>query len=224
MLSCVNLAIADLYRSGYGFFVIERRALLSVLLRNALAKVGLGKKVVRIDSGKSRVTAHCADGTFYTGDVVVGADGIHSVTHGEMYRNMALPRPVCITTSYSGIFGTSTCIPGMKKGIAHRVYGHLFSFIVTVGKDERVHWYLAIRRTTQRLTRYVQKEIDKCIQPYLSVKIADGVYFDQIYRNRISCCHVPLEEGLQTRWAWERFACIGDAAHKVCLSCIGFMV
>lgn len=111
----------------------------------------------------------------------------------------------------------------MKKGIAHRVYGHLFSFIVTVGKDERVHWYLAIRRTTQRSSRYVQKEIDECIQPYLSVKMADGVYFDQIYRNRISCCHVPLEEGLQSRWAWGMFACIGDAVHKVCLTCINLL-
>ena len=201
--------------------MIERRALLSALLKHVTAKVKLGKRVVRIDNTPSHITVHCEDGSTYAGDLVVGADGIHGISHSEMCRNMTrgtLPPRLddgTVTSSYSGIFGTSTRTAGLAKGVAHRTYGHRFCFIVTVGKDERVHWYLAIRRRTHPVRHYDKRDVDRFIQPYLSVKVAKGVYFDQIYRKCISCCHVPLEEALQPRWAWGRFVCIGDAVHKV---------
>lgn len=158
----------------------------------------------------------------YAGDLVVGADGVHGVTHGEMCRNMTRstlppkPNDCTVTPSYSGIFGTSVRTAGLAKGVTHRTYGHRFCFIVTVGKDERVHWYLAIRRGQHPIRHYEKRDVDRFIQPYLSVKVAKGEYFDQIYQKCISCCHVPLEEALQPRWAWGRFVCIGDAVHKVC--------
>lgn len=203
--------------------MVERQALLSVLLRHVSpSTIKLGQKVVRVDSNPTGVSIHCADGSLYNAHMVVGADGVHGVTHNEMYRNMAvrgvLPKPKNRpTVSFSGFFGTSAPVRGMKTGIANRTYGHLFSFIVIVGKDDRVHWYLAIRRKTQEKNpHYDQKDIDRSIRPFLAVKVAEGIYFDDIYRNRISCRHLPLEEELQQRWAWGRFACIGDAVHKVC--------
>ena len=203
--------------------MIERQALLSVLLRHVSpSTVELGRKVVQIDSTPSGVCVRCADGSLYDAHMVVGADGVHSVTHSEMYRNMAkggiLPKPETRpTASFSGFFGTSAPVRGIKSGIANRTYGQRFSFIVIVGKDDRVHWYLAIRRKTlEKIPRYDQKDIDRSVQPYLTIKVADGIYFDDVYRNRITCCHLPLEEGLQQRWAWGKFACIGDAVHKVC--------
>lgn len=192
-----------------------------MLLKHVTHKVKLGKRVVRIDNNPSHVTVLCQDGSMYTGHLVVGADGVHGVTHGEMYRNMAqdiLPPKLdncTITVSYSGIFGTLTRTVGLEKGVAHRTYGHLFSFIVTVGKDERVHSYLAIRRTQYTARHYDKRDVDRFIQPYLSLKVAKGVYFDEVYQKCISCCHVPLEEALQPQWAWGRFVCIGDAVHKV---------
>lgn len=155
--------------------MIERRALLSALVKHVTPKVKLGKLVVRIDNTPSHITVHCEDGSMYTGDLVAGADGIHGVTHGEMCRNMtrgSLPPKLddcTVIASYSGIFGTSTRTAGFAKGIAYRTYGHRFSFIVTVGKDERVHWYLAIRRRTQRPIRhYDKRDVDRLIQPYVS--------------------------------------------------------
>ena len=91
-----------------------------------------------------------------------------------MSRNMAqdtVPPKLddcTVTSSYSGIFGTSTPTVGLEKSIAHRTYGHRFSFIVTVGKDERVHWYLAVRRTQHPIRHYDKQDVDQLIQPYLS--------------------------------------------------------
>lgn len=154
--------------------------------------------------------------------MVVGADGVHSATHGLMCNKMPKPGTFHVpdirpTASYTGIFGTSTAIAGLKQGIAHRTYCRGFSFIVTVGRDDKVHWFLAIRSRSRsdRISRCDQNEIDVRVKPYLSVKIADGVSFAQVYRNRIRCRHVPLEEGLRSTWAYNRIACIGDAVHKV---------
>lgn len=103
---------------------------------------------MRIDNTPSHITVHSEDGSIYAGDLVVGADGVHGVTHGEMCRNMTrstLPPKLnycTVTASYSGIFGTSTRTAGLAKGVAHWTYGHRFCFIVTVGKDERVHQLL----------------------------------------------------------------------------------
>ena len=139
----------------------------------------------------------------YTDHLVVGADGVHGVTHGEMYRNMAqdiLPPKLdtcTVTVSYSGIFGTSTRTVGLEKGVAHRTYGHLFSFIVTVGKDKRVHgiWPFAEHNIQPSImTREMLTGLFSRISLWRWQK---GVYFDQAYQKCISCCHVPLEEALQ---------------------------
>lgn len=52
-------------------------------------KVLLNKKVTKIVNLPGSVIAKCADGTEFIGDVVVGADGIHSRVRNEMQRLMA---------------------------------------------------------------------------------------------------------------------------------------
>ncbi|KAJ3402369.1 hypothetical protein CcCBS67573_g05535 [Chytriomyces confervae] len=62
---------------------IMRSKLHSILI-NACSKAGIrtymGKKLVSVDDSGFRVTAHFADGSSATGDLLIGADGIHSAT------------------------------------------------------------------------------------------------------------------------------------------------
>jgi FAD dependent monooxygenase len=50
------------------------------------SKIVLKKKVVRFEHGEESVTVRCEDGSVFVGDVVVGADGVHSRTRKEMQR------------------------------------------------------------------------------------------------------------------------------------------
>lgn len=64
---------------GTGKFVRAKRD----VLRNWLCShidVQYGKKAEKIEEKDNAVVVHFADGTFASGDVVVGADGVHSAS------------------------------------------------------------------------------------------------------------------------------------------------
>ena len=77
------------YRHGYPSAFFERRYILQMLydqIRNK-TKVLVNKRVQSVDMPNSDfVTVGTADGSSYTGDIVVGADGIHSTIRQEMSR------------------------------------------------------------------------------------------------------------------------------------------
>ena len=50
------------------------------------SKVRTGKKVVSVQHSDSSVTVVCQDGSEFVGDIVIGADGIHSFIRQEMQR------------------------------------------------------------------------------------------------------------------------------------------
>lgn len=63
--------------------------LLQVLFDNLESKDDLltQKRVVRVDTHAGGVLVRTEDGSTYAGDIVVGADGIHSAVRKEMWRN-----------------------------------------------------------------------------------------------------------------------------------------
>lgn len=49
-------------------------------------KVLTKKRVKDVELSDDSVTVHTIDGSSYSGDVLVGADGIHSTVRNEMWR------------------------------------------------------------------------------------------------------------------------------------------
>lgn len=45
------------------------------------------KRVISVEAVGACAQVQTEDGSRYTGDIVVGADGVHSVVRGEMWRN-----------------------------------------------------------------------------------------------------------------------------------------
>ena len=66
----------------------DRQALLQILFEHIAepSRILLNKRIKRVDHGDDSVTVHCADGSSYTGDVLVGADGVFSTVQQEMWR------------------------------------------------------------------------------------------------------------------------------------------
>lgn len=50
------------------------------------SKILNSKKVVEMQSGKGQVAALTVDGSRYTGDIIIGADGVHSTTRAQMWQ------------------------------------------------------------------------------------------------------------------------------------------
>ncbi len=77
-------------RLGYQCGICERWKLIESIYEQlddeSKGKVLLNKKVIEIVHFDGGVTVKCADGSEYRGDIVVGADGIHSRARREMQR------------------------------------------------------------------------------------------------------------------------------------------
>lgn len=77
---------------GYGIATFTRSQLLRILYRNisdeGKGKIHTNKRVSRIEAlpGDEGVRLHVQDGETYDADVVIGADGMHSIVRSEMWR------------------------------------------------------------------------------------------------------------------------------------------
>lgn len=67
---------------------LDRKTVLEVLYNHVKdkSKILLSKRVVSISSSGEKVEVKTDDGSSYAGDMLVGADGIHSKVRSEMWR------------------------------------------------------------------------------------------------------------------------------------------
>lgn len=82
-------------RFGIKFACLERTQLLEILYTTLpdKSKVFTSKDVVTITPYSAKVSVATAAGEVFEGDLVVGADGVHSLTRREMWRVADLEQP-----------------------------------------------------------------------------------------------------------------------------------
>ncbi|KAF9349586.1 hypothetical protein BGX26_012127 [Mortierella sp. AD094] len=76
-------------RYGYQYRVMSRPAFHKILLdRVPKGNLRFGKRVVETLQNPSGVSCKCSDGSTYYGDIIVGADGAHSLTRERMFKQL----------------------------------------------------------------------------------------------------------------------------------------
>jgi 2-polyprenyl-6-methoxyphenol hydroxylase-like FAD-dependent oxidoreductase len=80
--------LTSLFRIGYPQIFIDRQVALQILYNNLKSKerVLTNKRVCRAEHESESVKVYTKDGSTYTGDFVVGTDGVHSAVRQEMWR------------------------------------------------------------------------------------------------------------------------------------------
>lgn len=75
-------------RFGYPIISIDRQKILEILLNlyPKKSKVLTNKRVSEVRLGEHRASVLTDDGSMFEGDLIVGADGVHSRTRSEMWR------------------------------------------------------------------------------------------------------------------------------------------
>ncbi|KAK6215655.1 FAD binding domain-containing protein [Colletotrichum tabaci] len=218
---------------GYPVAFLERRRLLEVLY-NALpdkSKVLVNKTVSDIEQcedGKSAgVKVRTADGDVYEGDIVVGADGVHSRTRSELWRmsssagqsegvRMEKDR---MSAEYSCVFGISRGPSGLKAGEQiMRMYDGR-TLVVIPSKDDVVFWFLS--RKLDRKYKYseaprftLEDAAAECAE-LADAPLGNDVRFGDVWKIRQTFNMVVLEENLLRTWSFGRVLCIGDSIHKM---------
>ncbi|OJZ83787.1 hypothetical protein ASPFODRAFT_139748 [Aspergillus luchuensis CBS 106.47] len=215
-------------RLGHSWSTVTRQQLLRVLYTELQdrSKVHVKKRVIRIGTTSSGVSVSTADGHTYYGDLVVGADGVHSITRTEMWRIATQKQPelvsddmrVGIFTEYRCAFGTSEPVPGILPGdqIVECLDG--LTILVFGARDGLIGWCV-IQKLDHRfqypeIPSYSQAEAIALGESLTHVPVRKNLKFSDIWERRKFAKMAAAEEGFLRTWTYDRIACIGDSANK----------
>ncbi|KAF5555913.1 zeaxanthin epoxidase chloroplastic [Fusarium mexicanum] len=215
-------------RHGYPMVFLDRQMLLRVLYNNIKdkSKILPNKRVVRAELVNGGVHAVTSDGTIITGDILVGADGIHSTVRSWMWRladrlstGLFDPNehdaPPC---ENSCIFGISNPCPGINPGDLHCVFRSSSSYLVTGGPQGRVYWFrfqkLQNKVHGSAIPRYSEKDLQKALSESADDNILSNLKFSTLVENKVSAVMTPLVEYVYKQWHFDRIITLGDSAHK----------
>ncbi|KAM3065605.1 FAD-dependent monooxygenase boa8 [Clarireedia jacksonii] len=232
LLSETDSPILTEKRLGYTITFLERERLLKILYQHLpdKSKVLTGKCVKSIVNGEEEGVVLCKDGSRYTGDVIAGADGIHSIIRAEMRKQIAKEGAVediealkldeaALSAEYSCLFGISKPTRGLKIGHTHRSCGKDFSTLVFGGADGKVYWFLFAkfgeRKFGADIPRYKKGDETIHVVKYVNSHVSGDVLFGEVWDNRIVANFVAVEEMENKKWVWNRVACLGDSIHKM---------
>lgn len=120
------------HSTGYENVICSRPMMYDLLLSKVpSANIHMNSKVVSVNQGNDGVTVQCADGTTYSGDILIGADGAYSTVRQSLYET--LEKDGKLPESDKGGLGVPKCIcmvgttrpldaaqyPGLEDDITH---------------------------------------------------------------------------------------------------------
>ncbi|KAI1327603.1 FAD/NAD(P)-binding domain-containing protein [Xylariaceae sp. FL0255] len=222
----------EFHKRDFGMYpsVISRydltRILYDSLPAEAQAKILLKKRVFDIKLVADGVQVTCRDGSVFSGSMVVGADGAHSVVRDQM-RNLALAagseevnaeKPFLTTYRCLWMSYPRTISDKLYPGLAHETHTHGASTQLFAGEETCVAaLYERLDQPTRDRIRFTQADTDAALAKFGSLPLLEGGSFTlaDAWAGKIQSGMVSLEEGVVDHWSHDgRIVLVGDAAHK----------
>ncbi|OAL56022.1 FAD-binding domain-containing protein [Pyrenochaeta sp. DS3sAY3a] len=213
---------------GYPMMFLDRQMVLQILYDQIQdkSKVLTRKRVCSVDHEANRVVVRTTDGSVFHGDILVGADGIHSAVRQEMWRIANEQRsgwipssePTAMPCDYGCIFGISNPCPGIKAGDLNSVFRKKSSYLVIGGKGDRVYWFyffhIGKRTHSPNIPHYTKDQETALLKERAGDAILPGLSFGDLVKAKISSTMTALPEYVFKKWYYGRIINIGDSVHK----------
>jgi 2-polyprenyl-6-methoxyphenol hydroxylase-like FAD-dependent oxidoreductase len=210
--------------------IISRFDLTKVLYESlpseSQAKILTGKRVSGIEVENDGVKVTCKDGSSYSGAVIIGADGAHSIIRSHM-RTLALEAKSEEINQENPFLTTYRCLwirfpvaisEKIYPGMSSETHSHGTCLQMFVGADNAVAAiYDTLEKPTRDRLRFTQADEDAMIERLGSLPLTEGsgLTIEDVYKGKIQSGMVSLEEGVLEHWSWGgRVVLVGDAAHK----------
>ncbi|PWY92291.1 FAD/NAD(P)-binding domain-containing protein [Aspergillus heteromorphus CBS 117.55] len=187
--------------------------------------------VVAYDETTDGVVVTTADGNPHRGDILIGADGIHSRVRQLMAEKIHQTDRVAsekitkaFTSEYKCIFAVSRndpASPFLPDATVHNVYHSQHSAVAASGVSGLVFWFLFVKTpltTTPSCPRFTDDDANRLIEEYATVAPGPGYTIKDLWEARVKGSLVPLEEGIVPQWSHGRVQLLGDAIHKVTIN------
>ncbi|KAI0157184.1 FAD/NAD(P)-binding domain-containing protein [Hypoxylon sp. FL1284] len=213
---------------GKDLWTLERRRFLEILYDGLPDKsyIRTNCNVKSIQHHVSSVDVTLADGTVETGDMVLGVDGVSSLTRSLMWEHADKVAPgtitqkdkTCIKTNYKSLIGIGPHIPNLRSDVLITVYDKKFSFLVLTQPDH-IFWFVFFRLKDTLVWpnrgKYTDEEAQELAASIGDHPITKTCKFSDLWESRTRGALIPIEEGVLDRWYYDRIVLAGDAAHKV---------
>ncbi|KZL86200.1 fad binding domain-containing protein [Colletotrichum incanum] len=214
---------------GYDVVFVDRQMILQALWRNLKNKnrVYVGKKVASVSLEPSKVSIKTSEGESFSGDILVGADGVHSKVRSEMWRLADAMEPgyiptsehtECLPTMYKCLFGISV----MKDWDHTTIQTNMnkrFSYLIIGGPNDRVYWFLPVNMGQtyrgKEPPRFTKEDEETLVSEHRNDKITESMTFQDLYSHKVASVLTALPEYVFKKWHFNRVMTIGDAAHKL---------
>ena len=192
---------------GYGVYAMYRARLQQVLLEELPSDaVSTGKRFVKLNQQEDKVVAYFEDESTAEGDILIGADGLHSRV-----------RPfVCNTTLRYGGQTTwrgvaSSKLSNQFKSAAYEAWGGKARFgFVEIAQDE-VYWYAALTAAAGEKEEVVGRK-QRLLSSFSSFADPIPQIIAESEENNIIRTDIFDIKPFQ-KWFEKRVCLIGDAAH-----------
>lgn len=191
---------------GYGVTSILRSRLRDILVSHYGKRIHCGKKLQKVEADEKGVQAFFEDGTSTTGDILIGADGIHSAVRQQLVPSARIR--YAGQTCWRGIAPISLQAPLEKACV--ETWGKDYRFGLSVISDTEVYWFAVAKAPEgQRDEGNRKAKLTKMYADFGDPipAIIAATPETRIIRNDISDLK-PIP-----KWYQGRVCLIGDAAH-----------
>ncbi|PYH98053.1 FAD/NAD(P)-binding domain-containing protein [Aspergillus ellipticus CBS 707.79] len=183
-------------------------------------KYHLSKKVTEIESNSTGVTVTCADGTTYSGSMILGADGVHSKTR-RLMRELALAtnpdREWDPEVPFAAQYRCMWCsFPRVTEtGLGTETQNKDKSVMYLAGVERGwIFLYERLPAPTKERTNYTTEDVEAMAARFADYPITESKTVKDVFAERFTAGMANLEEGILQNWSYGRVVLVGDACHK----------
>ncbi|KAF9119294.1 hypothetical protein BGW39_000398 [Mortierella sp. 14UC] len=226
---------------GYRHVIFARPGLYDLLLSQiSPEKIHFNKKVIAIEQNQKEAKITCSDGTSYSGDVLVGADGAYSAVRQGLYKELQEKRILPAADSQELNKGF-ICMVGTTKELSLEKYpgiddkdsninqilgqGNSYCWSAFTVPGNRICWNVisqldsldSAERQKLKNAEWSSESNDAMIAEVKDFLIPlGGTLGDLIEATpREIISRVFLEDKMFETWNYGRVALLGDACHKL---------
>ncbi|KAH8592116.1 hypothetical protein B0O99DRAFT_597462 [Bisporella sp. PMI_857] len=215
---------------GYKIQFVSRYNALNILYNRIRDKSRIHKKqeLTKVETIGTKVRVETKDGSIFTADLLIGADGVRSYVRQELWRIADSEKPgyipeqdkTAIESTYRALVGVAKDMPDLPQSESVRAYNYDRSYFYQKEREStgEVYWWLCeknAKKAKGTIRGFPPKLKQHLVDKYKDDVIWPSVTFEDLYKRSFYSAVIPLEEYVLEKVFYKNIFLMGDAFRKL---------